>query len=202
LCNFTIPVQATGRQRFLNFNMILKEQQQLRKIRNGDIDSFEKLFHRYYQGLFGYAKALVHAGEIAEEVVQDVFYNIWKNRDSLRITRSWQSYLYRSVYNNSMMVLRRHRREYITEEGTVPEQGTGALDPSQEMQYRELSDLVAKTIEELPDRTREIFLLSRHEGLKYREIAEKLAISVKTVEANMGKALNLLRNSLEKYRQE
>ena len=182
--------------------MILKEQQQLRKIRNGDVHSFEKLFHRFYQGLYGYAKTLVRAGEIAEEVVQDVFYNIWKNRESLRITHSWQSYLYRSVYNNSMMYLRKTKREFSMEEGNVPEIEGGSMDPYQEMQYQEVSDLVSITIEALPDRTREIFLLNRHEGLKYKEIAQKLSISVKTVEANMGKALRALRNSLEKYRQD
>jgi len=182
--------------------MILKEQQQLRKIRKGDIDSFEKLFHRYYHRLHGYATTLVRSAEIAEEVVQDVFYNVWKNRESLRITRSWQSYLYRSVYNNSMMHLRKTRREYTMEEGMFPEVEGGSMDPSQEMQYAEVSDLVTKTINDLPARTREIFMLNRQEGLKYKEIAERLSISVKTVEANMGKALRALRNSLEKYGQE
>jgi RNA polymerase sigma-70 factor (ECF subfamily) len=202
LCNFTIPVHTKQRQRFLNKPMILKEQQQLKMIRKGDIDSFEKLFHRYYQGMFGYATTLVRSGEIAEEVVQDVFYNIWKNRDTLRITRSWQSYLYRSVYNNSMMYLRKTRREILMEEGMIPDQKGGSMDPSQEMEFREVSDLVTMTIGDLPERTREIFLLNRQEGLKYKEIADRLSISVKTVEANMGKALRALRISLEKYRQE
>ena len=182
--------------------MILKEQQQLKKIRKGEIGSFEKLFHRFYQGMHGYATTLVRSGEMAEEIVQDVFYNIWKNRETLRITRSWQSYLYRSVYNNSMMLLRRTRREFILEEEAVSNIEGDSMDPSQEMQYREVSDMVSKTIEDLPDRTREIFLLNRQEGLKYKEIAERLSISVKTVEANMGKALRALRSSLEKYRQE
>ena len=140
--------------------------------------------------------------EVAEEVVQDVFYNIWKNRESLRITRSWQSYLYRAVYNNSMMYLRRTRREYPMEEGLVSGSDSGTSDPFEEMQFREVSDLVSKTIEELPERTRDIFLMNRQEGMKYREIAEELSVSLKTVEAHMGKALKVLRNSLEKYGQE
>jgi RNA polymerase sigma-70 factor (ECF subfamily) len=179
--------------------MVLKEQQQLRRIRRGEIGSFEALFHTYYRGLFGYARNLIRSEEVAEEVVQDVFYNVWKNRESLRITRSWQSYLYRSVYNNSMMYLRKTRREYAMEEGNFPEPEGTSPDPSQEIQFREMSDLVSLTIEEMPERTREIFLLNRQEGMKYREIAERLSISVKTVEANMGKALRTLRESLEKY---
>ncbi|HDS06456.1 MAG TPA: sigma-70 family RNA polymerase sigma factor [Bacteroides sp.] len=71
----------------------------------------------------------------------------------------------------------------------------------EEMQYHEVTGLVSRTIERLPGRTREIFRLNRQEGLKYKEIAGKLDISVKTVEAHMGKALKALRNSLEKYGQ-
>ena len=75
-------------------------------------------------------------------------------------------------------------------------------DPSQVIQLDEVSDLISQTLEKLPERTREIFRLNRQEGLKYREIAKKLSISEKTVEANMGKALKALRNSMERYEQE
>ncbi len=181
--------------------MIPKEQQQLKKIRKGDIDSFEKLFHRFYPGLCSYAGSLVRQEEIAEEVVQDVFYNIWKNRGSLKITRSWQSYLYRSVYNNSMMHRRKTRRESYMDERASLEHAGDSPDPADLMQYHEVSELVSKTIENLPERTKEIFRLNRQEGLKYKEIADRLSISVKTVEANMGKALKALRTNLEKYGQ-
>jgi RNA polymerase sigma-70 factor (ECF subfamily) len=182
--------------------MILKEQQQLRKIRKGDLDSFESLFHQYYPGLCGYAESLLGKSEVAEEVVQDVFYNIWKNRETLRITRNLQSYLYRSAYNNSMMYLRKMRREFFLDDGVTADQAADSPDPSQTLLLNEVTELIARTLEELPDRTREIFMMNRQEGLKYREIADKLSISVKTVEANMGKALKALRVSMEKYEQE
>jgi RNA polymerase sigma-70 factor (ECF subfamily) len=182
--------------------MVLKEQQQLRKIQKGDIQSFEKLFHRYYSGLSGYAETLVGKKEVAEEVVQDVFYNIWKNREALKISKSWQSYLYRAAFNNSMMYLRKMRREQPLNEGGSLDPEVGTPDPSQLMQLNEVSEVVSKTLKDLPEKTREIFRLNRQEGLKYREIADRLSISVKTVEANMGKALKALRNSLEKYEQE
>jgi len=182
--------------------MILKEQQELRKIRKGDLESFEKLFFSFYPGLLRYAEMLVRKLEIAEEIVQDVFYNVWKNRESIRITQSWKSYLYRSVYNNSMMYLRKKRREVSLEEGLFPEKEGNSPDPFQELEFNEVSAVVSETISSLPERTREIFLLNRQEGLKYREIAERLSISVKTVEANMGRALKALRGSLEKYGRE
>lgn len=83
-----------------------------------------------------------------------------------------------------------------------PEPSDNAPDPSQVIQLDEVSNLISQTLESLPERTREIFRLNRQEGLKYREIAQKLSISEKTVEANMGKALKALRNSMERYEQE
>jgi RNA polymerase sigma-70 factor (ECF subfamily) len=140
--------------------------------------------------------------EVAEEVVQDVFYNIWKNRESIRIRYSVQSYLYRSAYNHSMMHLRKMRREHFMEDLTSLEPELNAPDPAQVIQLDEVAELISRTLEKLPERTRQIFRMNRQEGLKYREIAEKLSISEKTVEANMGKALKALRNSMERYEQE
>lgn len=182
--------------------MVLKDQQQLRKIRRGDIASFEKLFHRYYPGMCRYGESLLRSSEVAEEVVQDVFYNLWKNRETLRIYRSWQSYLYRSVFNNAMMYLRKARREQPLEEQHERLLEFSSEDVSDQLEIDEVSELVLRTLEELPERTRDIFRLNRQDGLKYREIAEKLNISVKTVEAHMGRALGALRTTLHKYEQE
>ena len=115
--------------------MVLKELQQLKKIQRGDINSFEKLFHRFFPGLCGYGESLVNKREVAEEVVQDVFYNIWKNRESLRINKSWQSYLYRSVYNNSMMYLRKKRREQPMDEHSSLYDEVETPDPFQLLQF-------------------------------------------------------------------
>ena len=179
--------------------MTLKEIRILRKIRNGDISQFETLFHQFYPGMCSYAESLVSKAEVAEEIVQDVFYNIWKNKDDLKIVTSWQSYLFRSVFNNSMMYLRKAKREQPLEEqaeGMLPET---SVTPSDELNLNEMNAAIVYTLESLPERTSEIFRLSRFEGLKYREIADKLSISVKTVEANMGKALKALRTSLEQF---
>jgi RNA polymerase sigma-70 factor (ECF subfamily) len=180
--------------------MILNDQRQLGKIRRGNIHAFEQLFHSYYQGMYAYALSLLHKPEICEEVVQDVFYNIWKNREAIRITKSWQSYLFRAVYNNSMMYLRKQQRERPLEEKLL--QGTrDSEDPHLILQYEEAEDLVSDVLEKLPERCRQIYLMNRRDGLKYKEIAQQLDISVKTVEANMGKALKALRKVLEKYGQ-
>ena len=88
------------------------------------------------------------------------------------------------------------------EDHSSPEPRVDEPDPSQLIQLDEVSQLISRTIEKLPERTREIFRLNRQEGLKYREIAQRLSISEKTVEANMGKALKALKNSMLRYEQE
>lgn len=179
--------------------MKIKDQHILNRIKKGDIKSFEVLFHRYYPGMCLYAQSLLKKENVAEEVVQDVFYSIWKNRKNFRLTSGWQSYLYRSVYNNSMNYLRKTKNEYRLDfDVSVREEGTSG-DPFEEMNYNELNETIRETMEKLPERTRHIFRLSRFEGLTYKEIAKKLSISVKTVESNMGKALKAFRLSLEEY---
>lgn len=179
--------------------MKLAEQRILNRIRKGDVKTFEDLFNLYYPGMCSYAESLTKKEEIAEEVVQDVFYNIWKNKADLRITSNWQSYLYRAVFNNSMMYLRKAKREMTLDERWAESQVRSSDNPSEELDARELNAVILYTLQKLPDRTREIFKMNRFEGLKYKEIAEKLSISIKTVEANMGKALKALKASLEEF---
>lgn len=179
--------------------MNLAEHRTLSNIRKGDIRAFESLFHQYYSGMCSYADSLIKKDNVAEEIVQDVFYNIWKNRMDLRITSNWQSYLYRAVFNNSMMHLRKAKRELSLDERWADSRIRSADNPSEELDAKELNAVIQYTLQKLPERTRQIFNLNRFEGLKYKEIADKLSISIKTVEANMGKALKALRTSLEEF---
>jgi RNA polymerase sigma-70 factor (ECF subfamily) len=182
------------------FGMGLKENRIAEKIGKGDIRVFEELFHQYYAGMCSYAESLVNKPEIAEEIVQDVFYNIWKNKSDLKINLSWQSYLYHSVFNNSMMYLRKSKREMSLDEQWIENQSVTDENIGDEMDAKELNTMIIYTLQTLPVRTQEIFNLSRFDGMKYKEIANKLSISVKTVEANMGKALKALRSSLSDFR--
>lgn len=180
--------------------MKIRDIHQLKRIRKGDKKVFEELFHQYYPGMCSYAESLVKQSEVAEEIVQDVFFNIWKNREKLTIIKGWQGYLYRSVFNHSMMHLRKAKRELSLDEEWAGKYLEADEHPSEEMDAQELDAALVFALQALPVRTREIFHLSRFEGLKYREIAERLSISVKTVEANMGKALRAMRISLDEFR--
>lgn len=164
-----------------------------------DIASFEKLFKRYYAELVKYAYGFTKDIDASEEIVQDFFYNYWKDRKRIIIKFSLKAYLYRAVRNNSLNYLEsvRVRRKYAEKVLTMSKNMAGYEDRG--MEYGELSKVIEDALDELPERCSTIFKMSRFDGLKYEEIAVKLSISVKTVEANIGKALRLLRERIENY---
>ncbi|MDX9902726.1 MAG: RNA polymerase sigma-70 factor [Bacteroidales bacterium] len=168
----------------------------IRRIRNGDKQEFEKLFRSSYVSLVRYAKTLIRDHDTAEEIVQELFFRLWQDRDKLNIKTSLNGYLFRSVHNRSLhhiehqQVVSRHAGEVAASAQSVSEPVTEAI------YYSELQAKVAGVLERLPERCRMIFRMSRFDGLKYNEIAEKLAVTVKTVEADMGRALREFRKAL------
>jgi RNA polymerase sigma-70 factor (ECF subfamily) len=171
----------------------------LKRIQKGDLKEFERLFRELYSPLCLYANKYLQDKDKAEEIVQDIFYGIWKNKEKLDIKVSFKSYLYRAVQNNCLQLIQHYAVEDKYKQYVKNEVSHFQLDPVKEMELQEMNKVVEQTLESLPERCKEIFSMSRFEGLKYREIAEKLQISTKTVEANMGKALQAFRKSLKQY---
>ncbi len=169
------------------------------RTRDNDISAFEELFRKYYAGLVNYAYGYTKDMDASEEIVQDFFYNYWKNRKDINIKFSIKSYLYRSIRNNSLKYLEALavRRRYADRVIDAARGHSGY--ENMDLEVKELNELIENTLKELPERCVQIFRMSRFEGLKYEEIAAELSVSVKTVEANMGKALKLLRERLGKY---
>lgn len=166
------------------------------RIRKGDIGQFESLFRSSYASLVKYAGTLIRDQDTAEEIVQDLFVRLWQEKDKIKIESSLNGYLFRSVHNRCLhyiehrKVVERHAEEMSA---AIPDT---TEDPSEILHYRELQARIAKILEKLPERCGTIFCLSRFEGLKYSEIAERLSVSVKTVEASMGRALKEFRKEL------
>ena len=159
------------------------------RIRNGDIGQFESLFRSSYVSLVRYAKTLIKDHDTAEEIVQDLFFRLWQDKEKLNIESSLNGYLFRSVHNKCLhyiehnRVIERHAEEM-------------SYSQSEILNYKELQEKIASILERLPERCGKIFTMSRFEGLKYSEIADKLSVSIKTVEANMGRALKEFRKEL------
>jgi RNA polymerase sigma-70 factor (ECF subfamily) len=168
----------------------------IRRISQGDKQEFEKLFRSSYVSLVRYAKTILKDHDTAEEIVQDLFFRLWQDRGNITIESSLNGYLFRSVHNKSLhfiehqKVIDRHAGEIAASADETAEPVTDAI------YYSELQSKVARVLERLPERCSVIFRMSRFEGLKYNEIAEKLSVSLKTVEANMGKALKEFRKAL------
>lgn len=171
----------------------------LKAIRKGNIFEYELLFRAYYQPLLSYAKSIIKLDADAEEIVQDIFFVLWKNRKSLDIHTSFSAYLYKSVYNNCLQHLRREKIKLNFQMDKQNWNYHESMSPGEILQYNELYDKINRIVNELPENCQTIFKLNRFNGMKYSEIAEKLAISIKTVEANMTKALKHLRRQMNEY---
>lgn len=164
-------------------------------IRNGDEVAFNKAFDLYYSRLCFFADKILHDFDLSRSIAQQVFVDLWIKRDKLMVT-SLQSYLYHSVQNSALDILKRKKvesRYLATLDKTEPEEMKDLMEEA------ELADRINKAIQKLPEKCREIFLLCRFEELKYAEIAEKLNISVKTVEMQISIAMKKLRKELSDY---
>ncbi len=165
------------------------------EIQEGNEQAFNKAFDLYYPRLCFFADKMLHDLDLSRSLVQQVFVDLWIKRSLLQV-ESLRSYLYQSV-KNAVLDLLKHRK--------VEQQYILALEKIEEhelnnrIEEAELTDRINQAIKNLPEKCREIFVLCRFEELKYAEIAEKLNISVKTVEMQMSIALKKLRNELSDY---
>jgi RNA polymerase sigma-70 factor (family 1) len=172
------------------------EQSELLRI--GDESAFEQIFRQFHPALCRYAFTIVKDLETAEEIVQDVFLKVWEKRESLVITVSMKSYLYRAVHNTSLNLLEKKKKEIRMDEAPMKIVHQSAA-PVADLQTKELEKAIADALTKLPEQCRKVFELSRFGELKYSEIAAVLGISIKTVENQMGKALRIMREQLAPY---
>lgn len=158
-----------------------------------------ELFNALYKPLCNYAYSFVKDIDDSEDIVQGVFYYLWKNRKTSEIKGPVKSYLFSAVRNNSLKKLNREKLKNRYKENILHETQRNSDDTMTKLTNKELEEQIKKAIEELPEQCRLIFKLSRIGGMKYAEIAENLELSVKTVENQMGKALKVLREKLKHY---
>lgn len=170
------------------------------RIKLGDEQAFELLFRKYYIRLCAFSNKFLNEPEDAKEIVQEVFVKIWEGRDEIDPEDSLKSYLFKIAQNLSINKLRRIKVEskYV-EVFKIVYLECHEYSSHDTLLAKELEENIANSISNLPTECRKVFELSRVEGLKYREIAEVLNISVKTVETQMTKALKYLRIELSEY---
>ncbi len=166
------------------------------KIKNGDDAAFSQLFDETYASLCFFVNKYLSDMDMARSVVQEFFVDLWVNHQKLTVPHSPKSYLYYSVKNRTIDFI---RKEKNLNKAGEPDQDSHSIPFRDLVEEAELDAKINESIQNLPDKCRQIFTLCRFEGLKYAEIAEKLNISIKTVEMQMGIALKKIRNNLSDY---
>ena len=158
--------------------------------------NIEELFNEHYEFLCNVANRLLNDRDAARDIVQDVFLQLWRKRNELNIDHSMKGYLYRAAINGSLQYLEKSKRTlHIVEDPSPP--NLIHRDVEETIQYKELKKDYEKALDLLPTKCRAIFVLSRYEEMKYKEIAAHLEVSVKTVETQMSIALKRLKGYLE-----
>ncbi len=173
----------------------MDERAVLQRIAAGDEGAFDGVFRTHYAPLVGFVRSMLRDPAVAEEIAQDVMFELWRRRESLTITDSLRSYLYQAARNRALNHIR-HLKIELTRQPEAREETSPSDAPDEQVTERDIEAAVRQAVAGLPPRCREVFELSRVNGLTYAEIAAALEISVKTVEAQMGKALRVLRGEL------
>ena len=168
------------------------------RIRAGDESAFDTVFRTHYAHLVRMAESVVREHALAEEVAQEVMLELWRRRETLQVEQTFRAYLLRSTRNRALNHVR-HQRVVAREAAIAAIDSPSAPSAEDEVLGTELEQAVRAAIDGLPKKCREVFLLSRDQGLKYAEIAVALEISVKTVEKRMGQALAELRQRLDQW---
>ena len=163
----------------------------------GNLKAFEVLFRRYYAPLCSYAYRFTSSPDLSEELVQELFYILWRDRLHIHIDRSVKSYLYEAIRNKALHLLEHLRVRERYSKIVKMDAPITFPSPEAEAEAREFEKRVSEILLRLPDRRRRIFCMNRFGGSRYVEIAAKLSISIKTVESEMHKALMALKSGLE-----
>lgn len=167
------------------------------RIRLGDREAFREMFRAYYGGLCAFAVNYVGSLDQARDVVQEVFLTIWEQRSDWTLHSSLKSYLYQAVRNRALNATRnRDTRDRAYEAHQQRREAAVRRTAEDHAFYHQLSEAVRRAVDQLPPRRRMVFLLHRKHDFTYAEIAEIMAITPKTVENQMGRALKFLRQRL------
>jgi RNA polymerase sigma-70 factor (family 1) len=173
-----------------------KELDLVRKLRDGDSFAFELLFEQYSNKLFYFVNKYLNIKEESEEIVQDVFLNLWKHKKEIKSEEAFKSYLYQIALNNirnyfTKKQVREKHKQLIAQEYLIDSE-------TDEPNYESVIKRVDQLIEQLPEKRREVFLLSRKEGLDISEIAQYLEISESTVKNQISSAIAFLKEEVKK----
>ena len=195
------PVRVHGlllKQNMSRLNIVKSNKELLQLIKNNDRVAFYHLYERYSSRIFGFVLKFIKQKADAEEIVQEVFIKIWETRDKIDLYASFESFLFTIAYNSTINMFRERAREkkYIEYLKSM-QQIDNAPDFINEIYFEELNEKVHALLNEVTPRQKEVFLLSREEGLSHDEIAKKLDITVNTVKKHISNVLAFLKSNID-----
>lgn len=173
-----------------------KEYLIIKCLRENDEEAFELLFKEHYKPLCLYMSYFIKQNDVVEQIVQDVFVNIWENRKTFSPKGNIKSYLYKSVKNKGLNYIKHEKVKIKTKEDLKAVYYSEEVNIEKQFESKELLKLIEQQVDQLPEKCREVFVLVKFNGFSYNEASEILNISPKTVENQMGKALKKLREFL------
>ena len=157
--------------------------------------AIDLLFRTHYADLCRAVYRIIPDTNLVEDLAQEVFYELWKKRDKIVINTSIMAYLRRAARNKALNFIRDKKIKFEEEE-KIPDLTSSEINSIQQLEVAELQEKIDQAIDQLPERCRLVFTLSRFEEMTYQQIADELSISIKTVENQISKALKLLRRTL------
>lgn len=157
------------------------------------------LFDSFYEYLCNVVYRVVNDRGFSEDIVQEIFFDLWRKRDKIQIHISLRAYLRKAAVNRSLNHIRKQRMKFEEDEDVVSEIRAQDVDGQMELEKDELQSRIFQIIETLPPKCKIVFSLSRFENMSYQEIADELEISIKTVENQISKALRILRTAVQPY---
>ncbi len=177
----------------------IEEKEWLQSLKAGKEIALQRIFNHYYKYLVVTGYNITGDNEKAKDLVQDVFYELWKKREKLEIQSSLKSYLRRAVVNRSLNYIKTQKRFDFGDENFDAQTPDQTVSAQKTLEAQDLKSALNKAIDGLPAKCKAIFMLSRYEKLSHKEIAAKLEISTKTIENQITKALKIVRAAVEKY---
>lgn len=179
--------------------LLYSDEELMREIKANNMIAFDVLYKKYCKKLYKFGYSILKSEEETENLIQDVFLNLWENRHKVEKDSSIKSYVFTIAYNSAISVIRKKARESEFVEYLKSLQEINEAPVNVELEYNELTNKLDEIIKALPERQKEVYLLHKVENLKYNEIAERLNISVNTIENHMSRALKTIRKKLDNY---
>jgi len=178
---------------------LYSDEELMQEIKAGNMLAFDELYCKYSKRLYKFSYSILKSKEDTENIIQDVFLNLWTNRNKVEKGSSVKYYIFTIAYNAAISVIRRKANESGFFEYLKTLQDLTQEPVDLQLEYKELEEKLTSIINSLPKRQREVYLLHRMEGLKYSEISERLNISVNTIENHMSRVLKTIREKLGNY---